>query len=690
LLVGALTLAGLQTFGLAVYASETDPVFVGAEFAQPMLISDSVPEVLTTTRLRQPKSRVPGTTTVLHGELLRKLGITRLSEAFRLVPGMTVGYTQNNRPVVSYHGTVAYDQRRLQLLVDGRTAYQVSLANVYWDTLPVPIDLIERIEVSRGPNAAAYGINAFLGTINIITKSPEDTAGVNIYGMAGTEGRHQVLTSVGDAGDDINWRLAYQKKVSEGYDLQQPERRGPLYPVNDGFSSNTFTYDAQIPLSPGYSVDFRAGIFDGVLEEDRRRIGDDFNAVSDPDNFRNDYFLQTQFNGAFNANHFYHLQVSVQDYRQRQEWKGCPSPEAVGLPDGAPPFCSSFNNNADESRLEFEIQDTIIPNQWLKIVAGASYRKDSYSSDTFFNGQDSHYQSSVFGNAEISPASWLVINTGAHWQRTTITDEAYFSPKIATNFILSDNHTLRFVYSEAVRTPDAFECCADWQYRGENVEPNPPYGFLEGTRAGPRALGTEGLENETIVSREVSYFGQYFVGEGLLTTEVRLFNDQMRDVISGITNIDEWTVDNTVAIDQRGAELEAGLEFFRTKLRLTFAYMDQQGRYTGPDEDLSEKEKRRFVELESRMTAARSGSFAWIQRFPMEFFTSTVYYWTDEFYTGPYSRADLKVGKEGFTSDLNYELAFRVQHDLDENRGLSRGLLYEDETRYNFEARLKF
>ena len=28
----------------------------------------------------------------------------------------------------------------------------------------------------RGPNSAAYGINAFLGTINIITRAPEDTA----------------------------------------------------------------------------------------------------------------------------------------------------------------------------------------------------------------------------------------------------------------------------------------------------------------------------------------------------------------------------------------------------------------------------------------------------------------------------------------------------------------------------------
>jgi len=49
--------------------------------------SDDIPEVLTTTRLRQPKTRVPGSTTVIEGDLVRQLGINSLVEIFRLVPG---------------------------------------------------------------------------------------------------------------------------------------------------------------------------------------------------------------------------------------------------------------------------------------------------------------------------------------------------------------------------------------------------------------------------------------------------------------------------------------------------------------------------------------------------------------------------------------------------------------------------
>lgn len=167
-LLGCLVLFAnpLQAAGTAT--GDMDAYLASGELS----LTSDIPEVLATTRLRQPKSRVPGTTTIIEGELIRALGIMNLVEVFRLVPGMTVAAVGSNNPVTSYHGTVHYEQRRMQVLVDGRTSYRPNLADVDWNAMPVPLELIERIEVSRGPNAAAYGINAFLATINIITRSP--------------------------------------------------------------------------------------------------------------------------------------------------------------------------------------------------------------------------------------------------------------------------------------------------------------------------------------------------------------------------------------------------------------------------------------------------------------------------------------------------------------------------------------
>lgn len=107
----------------AVFAQQVNATLPEDETGQlPSLFSnDEVPEVLSTTRLRQPKSRVPGTTTVIDGALIRDLGIMNLVEVFRLVPGMTVGEVGSHQPVATYHGTSHYEQRRMQVLIDGRT-----------------------------------------------------------------------------------------------------------------------------------------------------------------------------------------------------------------------------------------------------------------------------------------------------------------------------------------------------------------------------------------------------------------------------------------------------------------------------------------------------------------------------------------------------------------------------------------
>jgi iron complex outermembrane receptor protein len=57
----------------------------------------------------------------------------------RLVPGMVVGYEKGWDAFVSYHGTSADMARRMQVLIDGRSVFQPSLAFVDWIGLPLRI-----------------------------------------------------------------------------------------------------------------------------------------------------------------------------------------------------------------------------------------------------------------------------------------------------------------------------------------------------------------------------------------------------------------------------------------------------------------------------------------------------------------------------------------------------------------------
>ncbi|WP_372925858.1 TonB-dependent receptor plug domain-containing protein [Marinobacter sp.] len=709
----ALTLAilvgTLFTLATASAAESTDDSYDATAFGdapEAFDMDSAIPEVLTTTRLRQPKSRVPGTTTIITGDMIRDLGIMNLVEVFRLVPGMTVDTVGSGQPVTSYHGTVHYEQRRLQVQVDGRTSYRASLSDMDWNTMPVPLELIERIEISRGPNSAAYGINAFLGTINIITHAPEDTAGVELRAVSGSRGYRRAFGSVGDTSDDYSWRLAYEKRKSDGFDEQEDD--GKFYPFYDGYDINTFNYDSNLVFNSNYDLDIRAGVVDGIDEEDARKngkLGGDENS----DILVDDYYVQTRLNVSTSERHFFHFQTSFQNYNRRERVNVCipqaefsqildpssPTPDLTACTSNEiDPFRAILNEDTEESRLEFELQDTILFNPDLKLVSGLGYRKDTYRSETFFNGRGNNYQSRVFGNLEYSPFRWLTLNSGANWEKTTTTDEGYFSPRLAANFILSDNHTLRFVYSEAVRTPDAFEQNPDWSYRPTNVAP--PFEFVEGERflvedlvdSSTSTLGKT-LEEERITSREISYFGQYFLDSSILSLEVRYFNDQLRDMISGIINEEEWTIDNNVALDQEGFEVEASLDFPGTKLRLSYAYLDQDGRYTG-ENDRNAGDKQYAIDLLGRLSVRHSGSLAWIQDLPFDLTSSTAFYFADEFRRSHFERADFRLARRVFASGYSYELALTMQHYLDRDPTLSPDNTVKDHNQFFVEAGVRF
>ncbi len=673
---------------------EVYPQFLTEEGEQ-----SQIPEVLTTTRLRQSKLKVPGTTTIITGDMIRDLGIMNLVEVFRLVPGMVVGEYGSNNQVTSYHGTSQYEQRRLQVQIDGRTAYRASLSDVDWIAMPVALENIERIEVSRGPNAAAYGINAFLGSINIITRSPYDTAGAEAYTSIGSRGHLRTFTSVGDSTEGGSWRLSYEKRKSDGFDRQKDDEKEEFH---DGFDINNVNFDSVLAIDNIHSVDFRAGVVDGVNEEDSEKSGK-LEATTNPDIILDTYYLQTRFNGAISDNHFYHLQATYQNQRRRQRWSvSVPADEFIQLlPPGAPfptdqgPFVADFNEDAEESRLEFELQNTIIFNPEFKLVSGLGYRKDAYDSETYFNGRGNNYQSRVFANAEYSPFDWVTFNAGGNWETTTTTDEGYFSPRVATNFIINDNHAIRFVFSRAVRTPDAFEQDPDWSYRPRNVQP--PFEALEGTRFEVKDLVDqttstfgEELEEETITSREISYFGQYHLDSALMSVEVRYFNDYLRDMISGVINEEDWYIDNNVAVDQEGVELEGSLEFSGTLLRATYAYLDQDSRYTGDPDKLPPSTQSRAVALMGRLSARHSGSVAWIQELPWSLTSSAAFYLAHEVRGTRFKRADFRLARRIDQPDFSYELAFTMQHYINMEPWMSPDNIIDEPNQYFVEAGIRF
>ena len=143
-------------------------VYAIDDFSDELAVSDNI-SVISPTRLKQTLADTPAPVTVITRLQMHELGVTSIVEALRFVPGMVVAPASGNEYRVSFHGTNGVSPRRMQVLIDGMSVFRNSVSIINWETLPVDIEDVERIEVTRAPAGATYGTNSFLSVVNINT-----------------------------------------------------------------------------------------------------------------------------------------------------------------------------------------------------------------------------------------------------------------------------------------------------------------------------------------------------------------------------------------------------------------------------------------------------------------------------------------------------------------------------------------
>lgn len=136
----------------------------------------------------------PLSTTVLTQQEIINSGASTIGEALRLVPGMIVREETNGNYDVHMRGydNVTPDamlnntENTFSLvMIDSRVVYSYFQGGTLWETFPIDVNDLDRIEIIRGPATALYGPNAVNGVIHIITKRGGDKASVNGHFEAG-------------------------------------------------------------------------------------------------------------------------------------------------------------------------------------------------------------------------------------------------------------------------------------------------------------------------------------------------------------------------------------------------------------------------------------------------------------------------------------------------------------------------
>ena len=149
---------------------------------------------------KQKVTEAPASVTIITSEEIQRYGYRTLADILRNVRGFYVTYDRN----YSYLGVRGFGlpgdyNNSIALLIDGhRLNDNIFDAALIGTEFPIDVDLIDRVEVIRGPNSSLYVASAFLGVINIITKRGRDLQKVSVAGEAASYGTYQGRVSYGN------------------------------------------------------------------------------------------------------------------------------------------------------------------------------------------------------------------------------------------------------------------------------------------------------------------------------------------------------------------------------------------------------------------------------------------------------------------------------------------------------------
>ena len=145
--------------------------------------------VITATKTPHPLKDVPVETVVITREEIERSSAQTVSDLLRYVPGIFVR-GEDAPGISSWRARIrglSFNDGYGLILIDGERVRGEGMGDSGIGLNQIPPQMIQRIEIVKGPGSVLYGSDALAGVVNIITKpAPERT----IYGLEGAYGTY--------------------------------------------------------------------------------------------------------------------------------------------------------------------------------------------------------------------------------------------------------------------------------------------------------------------------------------------------------------------------------------------------------------------------------------------------------------------------------------------------------------------
>ncbi|EBV8346526.1 TonB-dependent vitamin B12 receptor BtuB, partial [Salmonella enterica subsp. enterica serovar Stanley] len=256
--------------------------------------------VVTANRFQQPVNTVLAPTEIVTREDIDRWQSKDLTDVMRRLPGVDVaqngGMGQSSN--IYIRGAEA---RHTLVLIDGIPLAKSGITGIA-DFSQIPLSLIQRIEMIRGPRSAVYGADAIGGVINIITQNTQPGGKVQV-GVGSNHYQQYDASLRQELGEDTLATIAGSFTDTKGYNVQ-PDSSYSGDSDRDGFRNKTFwagvTHKFTDELSAfvrgyGYSnnTDYDSGYKDGG---DEHQV---YNHTYETGLAWNNDFYSTQLTGSY-------------------------------------------------------------------------------------------------------------------------------------------------------------------------------------------------------------------------------------------------------------------------------------------------------------------------------------------------------------------------------------------------------
>lgn len=154
--------------------------------------------VVVATKTQQPVNEVPAAISVIYDRDIANYGFRSVAEALTHIPGFIDLYDGNNHNfgVRGSHAGNRAASRIIKVMVNGTPIGFRSNQNHWLGLDFIPIEVVKRIEVIRGPVSALYGADALSGAVNVVTEAAHEHQLAALEYEAGGDNRHLLRTSL--------------------------------------------------------------------------------------------------------------------------------------------------------------------------------------------------------------------------------------------------------------------------------------------------------------------------------------------------------------------------------------------------------------------------------------------------------------------------------------------------------------